>query len=137
MLFFASPSSSQSASQNASSRGSLRSLFRLPAATASGPHQAQLLDLGEQLVGDLHAAGTRGPFTREAPRARQAYLGLGKHRRDQGLNSFREFLGSRERRRIDDNERLADARAVALFGEKRIGLWPKRRAGERGAGQLE
>src|SRR6266513_5998653 len=137
MLFFASPSSSQSASQNASSRGSLRSLFSLPAATASGPHQAQLLDLGEQLVWDLHAAGTRGPFAREAPRARQPYLGLGKHRRDQGFNSFREFFGSRERRRVDDDERLADARAVALLREKRVGLRPDRRAGERGADQLE
>src|SRR5437773_9503667 len=75
MLFFARPSSSQSASQNASSRGSVRSLFRLPAATASRLRQTELLDLGEQLVGDLDAAGARRLLAREAPRPRQPHLG--------------------------------------------------------------
>jgi len=131
MLFFASPSSSQSASQNASSRGSLRLLFRLPHhrfTTASSIASRS----GEQLVGTL-CRRSAGLFTREAPRA-AAYSGR-QHRRDNVSTRSENFSVPAS---ADGSMTMKDCRcaAVALLGEKRIAPLD-RRAGERGADQLE
>src|SRR4051812_20927923 len=97
----------------------------------------QLLDLREELVRNLNALAARAFLRGEAARAGQTHFRVGEHRAYHGLHSL-QILGTPGKRAgVDGDEGLADARLVAFLREERIGLGSDRRAGERGADQLE
>ena len=90
----------------------------------------------------MSSSGTSMPFFAAAAEAKRRAPG----RRTSGSASIvlttvstrsEILLHASQRRRIDGDECLADARAVAFLGEEGVGLGADRRAGERGADQLE
>src|SRR5260221_2000721 len=97
----------------------------------------QLLDLQDKIVRYFDASGTEFLFGREAPRPRQPHAFVREHRRDHRLDALEVALMPGERARIDGAERVSDPGLVALLEEERIRLGADRRAGERGANQLE
>ena len=82
-------------------------------------------------------ARCRAACERFAPLARKPHALVVEHCRDQRLDALEVRRAARERIRIDDEERLADARAVAFVDEERARLESHRRAGQRRDEQLD
>ena len=99
--------------------------------------RTQLLDLREQVVGDLDAPCACGLLGREAARTRKAHPSSASIVETMVSTRSQNLSMPGERAGVDRDEGLADARLVALLGEEGIGFGADRRAGERRADQLE
>src|SRR6185503_20577157 len=105
--------------------------------TAQYSSMRELFDSAEQIVGDFDSLLGSALHGSEALRPRQAHAFIREHRHDDRLHALEIALAAGERARVDREERLADARLVALLREKRIRFRPDRRPGERRADELE
>src|SRR5689334_16608167 len=72
-------------------------------------------DAAQQVLGNQDAGLARLVALLQPARARKAHARLLEHRRDKRLHPLEEDLASRERRRVDREECLADARGASFL----------------------
>src|ERR1700680_4121084 len=106
-------------------------------ASSTGGLSGQVADSREELARHVEPVALGALAIAAAPLAREAHPGLSDHGGDERLDALEEDFPARERRRIDGDERLADARGPAFFGEEAVGLEAVGGTGERAHDELD
>src|SRR5262245_28844868 len=105
--------------------------------TAQYSAMRKLLDLVQQVISHFDALLACALRRSKSFRSGEADTFVGEHRLHHGFDALEVAFAAGERTRIDCEERLPDARLVALLGEKRIRFRPDRRAGQRRTDEFE
>src|SRR5688572_27770080 len=77
-------------------------------------------DLRHQVGGKLEAVARGALAIVAAALARKAHARVLRHRGDERFDALEENILARERRRIDRDDRLPDARGLALLAEEAV-----------------